>query len=83
MVRNTRSIRLFNTVIALAGFGWCFGAPLAGRSEIFPAPRELASSGSDFVLDEQVTIVVPVFPSEQDRFLVPKATSSGQMESLW
>lgn len=39
------------------------------RSLIFPSPQEISSSGSDFVLDDQVSVVVPTDPSEQDLLL--------------
>jgi hypothetical protein len=39
------------------------------QSLIFPKPQEVSSSGSDFTLDDQVCIVVPSNPSEQDLFL--------------
>lgn len=36
---------------------------------IFPKPQEISSSGSDFILDDQVSILVPDRPSEQDLLL--------------
>ncbi|HMF75616.1 MAG TPA: hypothetical protein VK604_08145 [Bryobacteraceae bacterium] len=33
---------------------------------IFPKPQQIASSGSDFLLDDQVRIVVPMNPSAED-----------------
>ncbi len=45
------------------------GADLAFQSPIFPKPQEISSSGSDFVLDNQVRIVVPSDASEQDLLL--------------
>jgi hypothetical protein len=47
----------------------CFGAAPTGRPWIFPAPREMADSGADFLLDDQVTIAVPSHPSTEDLFL--------------
>jgi hypothetical protein len=58
--------------LAFAGsFGsiLCLCAPPAARSQIVPVPREIANSGGPFVLDEQVTIVVPDHPSSEDLFL--------------
>ncbi len=43
------------------------GLPL--RSVIFPQPQEISISGNDFVLDNEVRIVVPSDPSEQDLLL--------------
>ncbi|MHB2009059.1 MAG: glycoside hydrolase family 20 zincin-like fold domain-containing protein [Acidobacteriaceae bacterium] len=45
------------------------GADLPLQSPIFPKPQEISISGSDFVLDNQVRIVVPSDASEQDLFL--------------
>lgn len=39
------------------------------QSLIFPKPHEISSSGSDFVLDNQVCVVAPTDASEQDLFL--------------
>ena len=39
------------------------------QSLIFPTPQEISSSGSDFSLDNQVSVVVPSDPSQQDLFL--------------
>jgi hypothetical protein len=39
------------------------------QSLIWPEPQEISSSGSDFVLDNQVQVVVPPNASEQDLFL--------------
>lgn len=36
---------------------------------IFPAPREISASQEDFVLDDQVRVVVPSNASEEDLFL--------------
>lgn len=38
-------------------------------SLIFPKPQEISSSGSDFILDHQVSILIPDKPSEQDLLL--------------
>lgn len=43
------------------------GVPL--QSLIWPEPQEISSSGSDFVLDSQVRIVVPSNASDQDLLL--------------
>ena len=56
-------------LIAAAILGVCRGAEAAERSWIFPTPREIAQSGSVFVLNEQAVIAIPAFPSEQDLFL--------------
>ena len=56
-------------LIATAILGVCHGAETAERSLIFPTPREIAQSGSDFVLDEQAVIAIPAFPSGADLFL--------------
>jgi hypothetical protein len=39
------------------------------ESIIFPQPQEISSSGGDFVLDDQVRIVVPSNASKEDLFL--------------
>jgi hypothetical protein len=39
------------------------------QSLIFPEPREMSSSGSDFVLDNQVPVIVPSNASDEDLFL--------------
>ncbi len=39
------------------------------ESAIFPKPQEISSSGNDFVLDNQVRVVVPSEASEQDLLL--------------
>jgi hypothetical protein len=44
-------------------------ASLPFQSLIFPKPQEISSSGGDFVLDNQVRIVVPSDASEQDLLL--------------
>jgi len=38
-------------------------------SVIFPKPQEISSSDDNLILDNQVTIVVPLNASEQDLFL--------------
>ncbi len=43
--------------------------PLSLQSLIFPKPQEISGSGSDFVLNDQVRVVVPSEPSAQDLFL--------------
>ena len=45
----------------------CLAAPVAGP--IFPAPREMVSSGSDFELNDRAAIAVPAVPSGEDLFL--------------
>jgi hypothetical protein len=50
------------------------GAPCNGpcsqlQSLIWPEPQEISASGSDFVLDNKVQVVVPENASEQDLFL--------------
>ena len=47
----------------------CEGPCSALESAIFPQPQEIASSGSDFTLDNQVRVVVPDDASEQDLLL--------------
>ncbi len=47
----------------------CDGACQTLESAIFPQPQEISSSGSDFVLDNQVRVVVPSEASEQDMLL--------------
>lgn len=42
------------------------GLSPTGATAIFPRPQQIASSGDDFLLDEQVRIVVPVNPSAED-----------------
>ena len=39
------------------------------QSSIFPAPQYVSGSGSHFVLDERVRILIPTNASDQDRFL--------------
>ena len=56
-------------LIASAILGVCRGPEATERSLIFPAPREIVQSGSDFVLNEKTVIAVPEFPSEEDLFL--------------
>ena len=51
------------------GNGVCGGACLPLESLIFPKPQEISSSGSNFLVDDQVRIVVPSDASEQDLFL--------------
>ena len=55
-------------VIGLSVLIPCFGA-LPERPLIFPAPRQIASSPGDFVLDGRVIIAVPEYPSDEDLFL--------------
>jgi hypothetical protein len=51
------------TISAFVVFsGCCFAT-------IFPAPRELASSASNFVLDDRVAIAIPARASAEDLFL--------------
>ena len=45
------------------------GASLPLKSLIFPEPREICHSEGDFVLDNQVRILVPSDPSNEDSFL--------------
>lgn len=45
------------------------GASAPIQSLIFPAPREISISENDFVLDDQVRIVIPSNASEEDLFL--------------
>ena len=47
----------------------CVGACPPIESVIFPKPQEISSSGSNFLLDDQVRIVVPAEASEQDLLL--------------
>jgi hypothetical protein len=47
----------------------CDGVCMSLQSLIFPKPQELSSSDSDFILDREVSIVVPSQPSEQDLLL--------------
>ncbi|MGA3082944.1 MAG: hypothetical protein ABSD44_16450 [Terracidiphilus sp.] len=47
----------------------CDGACLPLQSLIFPQPQEISSSGTDFVLDNQVLVVVPSQASNEDLFL--------------
>jgi hypothetical protein len=47
----------------------CDGACQTLESAIFPQPQEITASGSDFVLDNQVRVVVPSEASEQDMLL--------------
>ena len=42
---------------------------LPPRSLVFPEPQEISQTGSDFVLDDQVTVAVPSDASQQDSFL--------------
>jgi len=65
-MRKSRFGELF--LIAIAILGVC-GAEATERSLIFPTPREIVQSGSDFVLNEQAVIAIPAFPSEEDLFL--------------
>ncbi len=63
-------LKLFSWIAAGAAFltnAIYMAQPGAGT--IFPTPREMASSGSDFVVDNRAVIAVPAFPSEQDLFL--------------
>src|ERR1700743_2456261 len=62
---------LFSQVLAAAGNNdpTCDGGCLPIGSLVFPRPQEISSSGSDFVLDDQVRIVVPADASEQDLLL--------------
>ncbi|MGD0911780.1 MAG: glycoside hydrolase family 20 zincin-like fold domain-containing protein [Terracidiphilus sp.] len=39
------------------------------QSLVFPQPRQISASDSNFVLDEQVQVLVPSNPSNQDLFL--------------
>ncbi len=52
-----------------SGSSNCTGSCTPIESAIFPKPQEIVSSGSDFVLDNQVRIVVPSNPSEEELFL--------------
>ena len=65
-MRKSRFGELFLITIAILGV--C-GAEATERSLIFPTPREIVQSGSDFVLNEQAVIAIPAFPSEEDLFL--------------
>jgi hypothetical protein len=47
----------------------CNGACLPIQSLIFPEPQEISSSGSDFILDNQVPVIVPSNSSKEDLFL--------------
>jgi len=66
-MRKSRFGELF--LLATAILGVCRGAEATERSLIFPTPREIVQSGSDFVLNEQAVIAIPAFPSEEDLFL--------------
>ena len=66
-MQKSRFGKLF--LIATAILGVCRGTEAAERSLIFPTPREMVQSGSDFVLNEQAVIAIPAFPSEEDLFL--------------
>jgi hypothetical protein len=61
-------------VAALQGEAGQSGAQCNGpcpplRSLIWPEPHEISTSGSDFVLDKKVQVIVPENASEQDLFL--------------
>ena len=58
----------------LFGSTLCLGAEPVARSLILPVPREMAVSGTPFILDEQVTIAVPDQPSSEDLFLARMLT---------
>ena len=47
----------------------CAGECSPLEALIFPKPQEISASGSDFVLDSQVRVVVPSDASEQDLLL--------------
>lgn len=47
----------------------CVGPCMPLESLIFPQPREISSSGSDFIVDNKVRIVVPPNASKEDLFL--------------
>jgi len=47
----------------------CNGPCPPPQSLIWPEPQEISASGSDFVLDSQVQVVVPEKASEEDLFL--------------
>jgi hypothetical protein len=49
--------------------GQCDDDCAAVQSFIFPEPQQISRSGSDFVLDKQVRIIVPSNASEQDLLL--------------
>ena len=44
-------------------------ASLPLKSLVFPEPQEISYAGSDFFLDDQVTVAVPSDPSQQDLLL--------------
>jgi Glycosyl hydrolase family 20, domain 2/Glycosyl hydrolase family 20, catalytic domain len=67
MVEKSRFGKLF--LIAAAILGVYRGTEATERSLIFPTPREIVQSGSDFVLNEHAVIAIPAFPSEEDLFL--------------
>ena len=64
-------VRDATTTLAVIGAVFALAPVLRARApgDIFPAPRQSAASGVDFVLDDHVAIAIPVFPSEQDLFL--------------
>jgi hypothetical protein len=47
----------------------CNGSCPPLQSLIWPEPQEISSSGSDFILDNQVVVAVPEKASEEDLFL--------------
>ena len=59
--------RILMALGALAITSTSLAAAVTGP--IFPTPREMAPSGSDFTVDNRTVIAVPAFPSEQDLFL--------------
>ena len=67
----TKLLRVASPVLLALGTVLIIVPELAARTPgaIFPEPREITRSGSDFVIDNRVTIAVPAVPSEQDIFL--------------
>ncbi|HTQ53566.1 MAG TPA: beta-N-acetylhexosaminidase [Bryobacteraceae bacterium] len=61
-MRSVRILMFLTAVAAAAGAA-------TPRPWIFPPPREMAETGSGFLLDDQVVIAVPSYPSAEDLFL--------------
>ena len=60
----------------------CGHSRLPLSSLIFPEPKNISSSGSDFLLSDQVPIMVPANSSQQDELLATQLQQQLSADSL-
>jgi hypothetical protein len=69
IVSHDAFLRSESVTAPSATVGLIAGTPVPFQSMIFPVPQEISRSSGDFILDNQVPILVPSEASEQDLLL--------------